>query len=294
MRTRLTGLILLLLLLGLGGGCSGDKGRDLVVVSVYPYELLTRQLLGPQVEIRTLIPPNASPHTYAPRPSDLRALPEAELVVVNGFGLEANWRQALPSLGQRLLRVEDLPGLKEAAVSGEGNPHLWLSPPLLRVIIPGLSLRLQLAFPHLRAAIAKNEQQALAELAALDERIQRERKDYPRTPVVTYHDSFAYFFQAYGIDYLGSVQLPPGREPAPAQLAAIADLIRASGLRAIYVEPQLERRSATVLAREFGLQVRVLDPLGSASRAAGLTELLERNWEELRQGWQRENPAPAL
>ncbi len=279
-------LAALLLLLALLGCRQAEKsGQPVVVASIYPYELLARQLLGPGVKVQTLIPANSSPHTYSPKPQELKELQEADLVIANGYGLETNLEQAFAGFGNRLVRAEDLLGNLVPEAGGGVNPHVWLSPRLMQQLAKKMSGRLQTAFPALRDTIAANAAALVSQLVELDSRIQRERETFAKTPVVTYHDSFHYLMTDYKLDYLGSVQESPGREPTPRELARIAGLVGTHGLKAIYVDPQMERKSATVLAKSFALQVIELDPLGSSLPVRTLPDLILSNWEALKQGW---------
>ena len=84
------------------------------------------------------------------------------------------------------------------------------------------------------------------------------------------------------------MQSSPGREPTPRELARLGELIRANGVQAICVEPQMDKRSAEVLAREFDLRMIELDPLGFSIKARTLPELIGANWDRMKQAWQPE------
>lgn len=279
--------ILLSLIILCGCQPAGKRDQKLVIASIYPYELLLRELLGPDFEVRTLIPANASPHTYSPGPQDIKSLREADLVLTNGFGLETDLERAFTALGDKHLRVQDMiPG---AAADSTGNPHVWLSPALMQKLAFPLSEQLKNMFPEHNDEIANNTVDLIASLGALDKRIRDERQKMGSTPLITFHDSFHYFELDYGIENLGSVQSSPGNEPTPRDLASLGELIRAKDVKAICVEPQMDRRSADVLAREFKLSMIELDPLGSSFGVKTLTELIGTNWDRMRKAWQPEN-----
>lgn len=271
-------------------GCqtqSADK-RPLIVVSIHPYELLVKQLVGEDFRVETLIPPGASPHTYSPRPQDLKNLKQARLVLINGFGLEKNLHQALDKLGDKCVSAEALLAGKITPEPEGINPHIWLSPRKLEILTLGLNARLQKEFPSHKELIATNAGSLYTDLAGLDEQLRSERAAYGKTPVITFHDSFHHLFRDYGIDYLGSVQESPGSEPTPRELARLGQLIKDNGVKAICVEPQFDRRSAAALVREFGLKIVVLDPLGSSLKPQpqSLTDIIRANWQNLKQTWQ--------
>ncbi|MFO8144488.1 MAG: metal ABC transporter substrate-binding protein [Candidatus Syntrophosphaera sp.] len=291
MRGLIPSLLILVLLLSLFAcGGSARKEERLVIASIYPYEILVKQMVGEDFRVQTLIPPNASPHTYSPKPREIEDLHNAELVIANGFGLETNLRQAFDSVGDKLVLVQDLLNLPEE----EGaNPHVWLSPPLMQQLVILLNDRLQTAFPEHSEVIANNSVDLVAQIAALSAQIARERSTFARTPLITFHDSFHHFVRDYGIEYLGSVQSSAGREPSPRELARIGDLIRENGVRAIYVEPQMDKKSAAALANEFDLQIIELDPLGHTFKPETYMDIILNNWEGMKLGWQARNETPA-
>ncbi len=280
-------LLAVLLLAFCGCKPAARDPRPLVMATIRPYELLLGELLGPGFEVRALIPANSSPHTYSPGPRDIKALREAELAFSNGLGLETEMERAFTALGETHLRAESL--LAGAVADSTGNPHLWLSPVLMEKLTLRLSARLQKMFPARSEEIANRALDLVARLAALDQRISRERAAFGPTPLISFHDSFHHFITAYRIDDLGSVQSSPGREPTPRELARLGDLIRVHGVKAICVEPQMDRRSAEVLAREFGLRIIELDPLGFSLKADTLPELIGANWDRMKQAWQTDS-----
>lgn len=285
MRKLCLPLLAALLLLALLG-CSGAKKRTIgsIVVSIYPYELLVKQIVGDSLEVRTLIPPASSPHTYSPKPSAIRALAQADLVISNGYGLETNLQQAFASKGDKHIRIEDLLS-SMSSVEPETNPHVWLSPRKLTLITVLLADQLQNRFPALKSTIAKNAAQLISELSALNLRIMQERSTFTKTPVITWHDSFHYFLQDYKIEDLGAVQSSPGKEPTARELSDIGALIKANGIKVLYTEPQMSDKAAKVLANEFDLQLVELDPMGRIFAPSTILDVILNNWEGLKLGW---------
>ncbi len=277
--------VLLAALLLAGCGTRQERDEPLILATVYPYGLLLKQLAGDSLEVRTLVPPNASPHTYSAKPSDLKALGEADLIVANGYGLETNLEDALAARQDKLLKVEDL--LTPPSGGAEANPHVWLSPRNLIAITLRLGDELQSRFPEHKAAIGQNTGALIAQLTALDARIRQERTTFAKTPIITWHDSFHWFFEDYGIASLGTVQSSPGKEPTAKELNHLADLIKANGVKAIYSEPQMNAKAAKVLAGELGLRVIGLDPLGYSYRPETILDVILNNWEGMKLGWQQ-------
>ncbi len=233
--------------------------------------------------MRTLIPPNFSPHTYNPSPAELKSLYDADLVFSNGYGLETNIQTALNALGDKHLTAEQLLQLPQK--EDNPNPHIWLSPRLMKKLVSELEGPLQRTFPSYKDSISYHCRELISQFSSLDSLIIQERAQFSHTPIITYHDSFHYFIQDYQLDYLGSIQSSPGQEPTPKELVYLGDLIKANQVKAIFVEPQMDRKSANVLAKEFHLQVIELDPLGQTLNAQSLPEVILINWNRMKQAW---------
>ncbi len=262
-----------------------DSSKPLIAVSIHPYALLLQDICGPSVQVEAIIPADASPHTWSPKPSDLRKLEDAKLIVINGLGLEQGLDQALKGREAKTVVAAQLPGVLSPPAEGEENPHLWISPLKVMALVRGLADPLQESFPALRDSIAARTQNLSAQLLALHLQITRERGTFGSPSVVTYHDSFQYFLDDYAIGLAGMVMSSPGTEPGPRELATLADAIKSKGVRSIYVEPQLDRKAATVLAKEHDLKLIELDPIGATLKARTIMDMLLTNWERMKQGF---------
>ena len=272
----------------------------LIVVSIYPYELLVKQIMGEQVQVKTLLPANASPHTWSPNPSDLVDLERAKIIISNGLGLETNLRKAFSQHGGKHIEIatllsHELLGAEEHDHSHVGHshgehdhdgldPHIWTSPELLLNLVNSLSGALSSAFPNMAEVIKLNTNTVIQELMAADRQIFAERQQLSKPAIVTYHNSFHYFTKRYDIEYLGYVQSSPGQEPSARDLSNLGRKIRSHGVKAIFIEPQMNPRSAEVLAREFGLQVLTIDPLGTSLGVETISEFILKNWEIMKSG----------
>ncbi len=280
--------------------------KPLILCSIYPYELLVRQLVGDAIETRSLIPPTASVHSFSPQPSDLKHLHKADLVITNGMGLESMLAQNLKTLGDKHLVVADL--LKDAIAldslsqvrdqlmhqndetghSSEyvkADPHLWTSLQMLLKLNTKLKNELTQRFTDFAPLITHNYQIIQQELTQADEQIRQERAAFTNPALVTYHNSFHYFTQDYEINYLGWVQSSPGQEPSARDIAQLGAKIQEHQVKAIFIEPQQNPKSAEVLAREYQLEVYTLDPLGSTLGVNTIAEMILANWNSMKQAF---------
>jgi len=303
----LMGLCLLMLLTGCKAG-SQDQ-RPLIVTSIYPYQLLIQELVGDSIQVRGLIPANASPHSWSAKPADLKSLDDARLLVMNGLGLEAELTHAFEERGAKLVNISKLLKLdmeepheedeQQHAEAEAGhdhahtglNPHIWLSPQLLLRATIMLSDELQTRFPDRAAAIGRNTTRLMSDLAALHQQITSERAALNSPYLITYHDSFHWFAGDYDIEVSGTVQSSPGKEPTAKELALLGALIKTKHIKAIFVEPQMDKRSAKVLADEFELAILELDPLGHSLKPTRIIDLIWSNWERMKLAWDQGSKA---
>lgn len=298
MRFRLLLFIILLMLLS---SCQSNKQRkkSLLLTTIHPYELLLSQLAGDEFEVSSIIPANASPHTWSPKPTDLRSLIDASLILSNGLGLEKNLEKSFATRSEDNIVVAKLiedaiPTLAEEEHHHEGeeehqhdavDPHLWTSPQLMIKLVTALEKELSQRFPNSSLVFSKNADVIRGELEAVSEKITQERNEYTDVGLITYHNSFAYFAQEFGVDYLGWVQFSPGQEPSPADLAKLGETINERKVKALFVEPQMNKKSGEVLAKEFNLQLLTLDSLGSDGEAKTISELIYNNWSSMKEAF---------
>lgn len=263
-----------------------------VVASILPLADFCRQIGGERVEVLALIPPGASPHTFEPSPTMLTGLSRARLVVINGAGLEPWLERFLKdkqagkpvvvtaTAGLELIKEvpqhvqEDEMAGEHRAKSGrhdhhshghdhgEVNPHVWLDPVLAQQICRAIAAALISADPEGRPVYEQQLQDYLNRLAALNEKIAAATKEFRIKEFVGFHPSFSYFARRYGLREVGIIEVAPGREPTPRALQRILAAVQRYGIKVIFAEPQFSPRIAEVLAKQAGVSVLTLDPIG--------------------------------
>ncbi len=282
--------LLSLVLIGCQDGSYVKKNKPLIVTTIYPYELIVKEMVDTLFTVETLLPPNASPHIWSPGPKDILKLGKADAVVSNGLGLEYNLNKTLTKISskhiiassfidKKLLLSDDDHG--SAAV----NPHIWTSPVFLIEIVTGLSNELGKRFPENKPAIENNANRMVIEINQIANKIKLEKEQYPDAAIVTLHDAFAYYFNYFNIDFVGSVQPTAGKDPAPRQLQELADHIKTKKIKAIFIEPQMNPKPAEILAQELNLKVLQYDDLGTKLGAKTIADYLWLNWIKLKAGF---------
>jgi len=260
------------------------QSRLPVVASILPLADFARQVGGDRVSVETLVPPGASPHAYELTPSQLRAVSQGRVLVLNGLGLEY-WADEVISAAANpnLIVVTTSDGLDILANDdheSSGNPHVWLSPMNAVHQVEAIRDGLLEADPAGADIYRANADEYIAELQVLDLEIRQAVTAFSHREFIAFHAAWVYFARDYGLQQVAVVESRPGQEPSPEEIAAIVDTARKIGARAIFAEPQYSSKAADVIAEESGAQVLFLNPLGLPPEY-GYLDLMRYNLGEM-------------
>lgn len=245
-----------------------------VVTSTSIFADFVQQVGGDRVWVNSIVPPGADPHTYEPTPREARDIALADVLFVNGLGLELWLEKLLQSVASPSLQVvvlseglTPIPGVSFVAPSHghhdhheEGDPHFWLDVQHAIHYVQRIEEALVAADPEGAAVYRERAAAYRVQLTDLDRWIGEQISQIPaeRRILLTYHDAFAYFAARYGLHLQGVVVRNPDREPSPRELASLIAEVRRLGTRAIFAEPQINPKYAESLAREAGIKVGYL------------------------------------
>jgi ABC-type Zn uptake system ZnuABC Zn-binding protein ZnuA len=255
----------------------GAASRPKVGATIFPLYDIARQVAGPVADVILILPPGASPHTFEPTPSAVRSLTGAETLLVIGHGLD-DWavRLARGAGVARLVR-----GDAGVALRREGghdpdpvDPHYWLSIRNGGAIARTVAAELERLVPDRAGDIRGTLAAYLARLDAADREIRRLLEGLPTRRIATFHDAFGYFADAYGLEIAAVFEPYPGREPGPRFVMEFQQKVRATGVRVVFSEPQLSVDAIRAIARDLGVAISVLDPLGGAPGREGYIETM--------------------
>lgn len=219
------------------------------------------QIAGGLVETAFLIPAGADPHAYEPAPQDAALLAEADLVFINGFGLEETLQ---PLLDEQISKVVDVSqGIEPLVLVEDGesgpDPHVWTNPLNVKIWADRIAEALAALDPENAKTYAANAEAYKAELDELDAWASEQISQIPPADrvLVTDHEAFAYFAERYGFEILGVVI--PGystlSEPSAGELAELETSIRDLGAKAIFVSVSLNHSLAEQVAADTGVHL---------------------------------------
>lgn len=256
-------------------------GKINVVASIPPLADWAANIGKDYVTARCLLARGASPHTFAPTPSDAAKLSHADIFVMIGLGLE-EWAQkfvaaAAPSklvvlkLGERL------------GFSPGDNPHIWLDPVLAKKMVLLIADALCRIDPTRSDFFRHNAEEYCERLRLLDEKFRTRLGSVRQKKLVTLHPAFSYLLKRYGLTELAVIYPFPGKQPSVRHLQHVIQLIRQQPVRIILIEPQVSARAARTVAAETSAKLVLVDPLGDIAdpKRSNYLKLMEFNLDAL-------------
>lgn len=275
--------------------CVSAQADVRVLTSIKPLQLIAAAVQDGVGTPEVLLPPGASPHNYALRPSDVRRVTEVELLYWIGPDMESFLPRVLKSRSLPSVAVQTLPGLSlrhfgegETHVDhdehdhdhqpGSLDAHLWLLPANARVIAERMAADLSAADPANSARYQANLKSFGERLNALDQRLKQRVAGVAGKPYFVFHEAFDYFESAYGLQHAGVFSIASEVQPGAQHVAAMRERLQQVGPTCVFSEPPLRPRLVNTLTEGLPVRLAELDALGGkdiAVNAQGYEQLLE-------------------
>lgn len=273
-----------------------------VLTSIKPLQQIAAAVQDGVGSPDVLLPPGASPHNYALRPSDVRRVGDADLLYWIGPDMEGFLPRVLASRGKPSVAVQSLPGLQlrhfgEDSHSheedhddhdhdhrpGSLDAHLWLSSANARVIAAKMAADLAAADPANAARYQGNLKLFTERMDALDGRIKQRVAGIAGKPYFVFHEAFDYFESAYGLKHTGVFSVASEVQPGAQHVAAMRKRLQEVGKTCVFSEPPLRPRLAETLTVGLPVRLAELDALGGTDPvdARGYERLLEKLGSDL-------------
>ncbi len=266
-----------------------------VAASIAPLAGIAAAVLGDAGKPTLLLPPNQSPHHGALRPSQARALAQADVVLWIGPGLEFGLDTALDAMppewvAQHALTIGEARGVKTrpfrafAGISppegeaheggkeheheheghdhGDFDPHLWLDPANAAAIANALAERLAIVEPGRAASFRANAERFGASMKALAADLRETLAPVRGKRFVVYHDAYQYFEEPFGLQAVAALTLEPGQPIGGRHLTEVRAKAKETGAVCVFADAQAPAGAVEGIARDLGLKPGILDPLG--------------------------------
>ncbi len=255
-----------------------------VVASVKPLGFIAAAIADGVTPVDVLLPDGASEHDYALRPSDVKRIKKADLVVWIGPEMEAfmtkpaaellpagkNFEIAvMPAVKPLLLKGDDEDHHDDAHDDGahhhhgEFNMHLWLSPQISRLAVVAMHGKLLELMPESKAKLDANLQRFENELAVTDKHINAQLAPVSNKGYFVFHDAYTYFEKHYGLSPSGHFTVNSEIQPGAQRLNQIRTQLVEQKAVCVFAEPQFRPAVIDAVARGTRVRKGTLDPLGT-------------------------------
>jgi zinc transport system substrate-binding protein len=254
-----------------------------VFASILPQKYFLEQIGGDRVTVSVMVPPGASPHTYEPKPRQMADIATARIYFALGVSFENVWLQRITATNPKMLVVQTDEGINKIPMdtvytfhdtdsqkgknheTGDAHdhtgldPHIWLSPPLVKIQAHHILAALIQVDPAHKNIYQQNFERFIQEIDQLDRYVRAIFAGKAGLRFMVFHPSWGYFAQTYGLKQI-PVEIE-GKTPKPAQLKDLINYANALKIKAIFVQPQFSMKSAQIIAQAIGGDVVSADPL---------------------------------
>ncbi len=314
MRRPLVLLLVLLFAAACGKQASTGSGKPRIAVSIFPLYDVTKRIAGDRFDVILVLPPGKSEHGYDPTPKEIARLQGAKLGIAVGLDMDTWVENIMKNAGgvPKLLRVGDkvktmpidVEPIEPDAGSGSGeredneaeevedhaeqqrevgapDPHVWLDPERMISIVDAIAGELAVIDPEGKDTFTSNANAVKASLEQLDAAIMARSKAWSKHTIVTFHGSMSYFAKRYGLVIAAVVEPLAGKEPTATYLAEVIEAVKKNQAAALFTEPQLDRGPGETIAKEAGVPLGELDPVGGVKGRDSYEALLTWNTDQL-------------
>ncbi len=266
-------------------GQSFAENKRTVFVSIVPQKFFVQQICKDKVDIQVMVLPGASPATYEPKPQQMAALSQASHYFALGAPFEKFWLAKIAAANPAMQVVHTDEGIKKRFMAahhhGEDeqaeehheddhakehhhdraghDPHVWLSPPLVKLQARAIFAAISEADPVNLPFYKDNFNAFMAQIDQLDADLKKTFSGKTGLQFMVFHPSWGYFAETYGLKQV-AIEIE-GKNPKPAQLKKLIQHARERQIKVIFVQPEFSTKSARLVAREIDGQIIFAGPL---------------------------------
>jgi zinc transport system substrate-binding protein len=254
--------------------------RMTVFVSIVPQKYFVQQIGKDLVDVHVMVQPGMSPATYEPKPKQMAVLSKTKVYFAIGVPFENVWLEKIAAANPKMKVVHTDHGIEKIPMAAhhhheEGkrhdeenhehgilDPHIWLSPPLVKILARTMLAAFKEIDPYRRTVYEANCHKFISRIDALDAQFKAIFAGKEGLQIMVFHPEWGYFSYAYGLNQ-AAIEIE-GKEPKPARLKKLIEHAREKGIKVVFVQPQFSSKSAEIaelVAKEIGGQVAFANPL---------------------------------
>jgi zinc transport system substrate-binding protein len=272
-----------------------------VLASIKPVHSLVAGVMQGAGSPGLIVDGSASPHNYALKPSQAKALADAQIVFWIGSGLEGFLEKPLKNIAGKATAVslaqaegishlgfrdldeigkehdhahDDDHGHKHGHGHSHGHdhaseddPHIWLDPRNAAAMVTAIETALVKADPANTGTYSKNANAMRSRLGELETQIAKKVTPLKNARFVVFHDAYQYFERRFGLSASGAITLTPESTPGAQHVKEVSKRVKDLGVTCVFSEPQFEPKLVAVVSEGSKARSAELDPLGAALEA---------------------------
>jgi zinc transport system substrate-binding protein len=246
------------------------QSENIISVSIQPIGYFVDRLTVNTLEVNVMVPSGASHGSYSPSPRQFRKLSDSDLYLRIGFlGYEQAWIGKLQEMNpnMKVVNLSDYVNLIRGMEIDHGNhkheggidPHIWMSPLIMKELLPLIKTSLIDVYPDLKEVIENNYPKVQFEVEALHDEYAALSKTLSNKTFMIYHPALTYLARDYGFTQVSIEH--EGKEPSPAMMGRIIRDAREHSVSVIFIQEEYDMRSAELISKETGAKLLQINPL---------------------------------
>lgn len=230
---------------------NGVEEKIGVAVTIPPQAEFVEGVGGDRVRVTVMVPPGANPHTYEPKPSQLREASTARMYAKVGTRIEfeLEWLDKILSINRKILLIDCSEGIQNF----ENDPHIWLSPRNAQIIVQNIYEGMAQVDPSNKDYYERNKEQYIQKLSELDKEITKALSQKKSREILVYHSEWAYFARDYNLEEIPIEK--EGKEPSIKRVSGLIKQAKENKISTVFISPEFYTGSAKVIANEIGGEV---------------------------------------
>lgn len=262
------------------GTTAGMNEEEVITVftSIVPQQYFVDRIGGDYVKSIAMVEPGASPATYEPRPSQMAALKDATVYFSIGVPFEYAWLEKIANTNQDMKIIDTTQGIEKKMMDtshihddldpsledadheqGSLDPHVWVSPALVKIQAQNIYSALVEADPDHEEEFTQNLESFLMDIEVLEVKIQATLAGVEKQKFLVFHPSWGYFADEFGLEMI-AIEVG-GTEPSAAELAMLIDEALHEEIRVVFAQPEFSTVDAKTIAKAIDGEVILISPL---------------------------------
>ena len=261
------------------GGCAktpstNNTQKIKVAATIFPFYDFAKEIGGSYVDVALILPPGSSPHTFSPKVSDIKEIAGAKVLFYNNSGLD-EWAAKLAK-GANIKTFVNVNNTIQNIISAHnGNPHVWLNPDLAKAECRVIANTLEKIDPVHKSYYELNYQNYTKKIDTTAKALKEKIEKLQNKNFIAFHPAYTYFAEYFGLKEIAVIEKVPGQKPTPKEMLNLEQLVKKYNIKVIFSEPQLNSEIANTIAKDTGIKIATLDPLGGTDGRTSYLKLLQ-------------------